>query len=354
MTEPLRYIIVGTGGFGGTWCQEFLPRLATVGKARVVAAVDLDPSALLNAQQYLGLPPERCYADIQRAFDENPADFAIVVVPPASHERVVDVALEHGCNILSEKPMADSMAACARIYHKVHAAGKKMAVTMSHRFDQDKQTLEAAIKSGEYGRLNYLAYRFTCNYRVFGSWGKFRHSIPDALLIDATVHHFDIIRGLTGADGKIVYAQTWNPPWGEFAGDSTGLLTLSMTSGAHVAYEGAMANASHLDGWGRDYIRAECEFGTLELHRRRLRVLRGGPDEAPVEAELPMLEQALWMNYWLADMYCDWLRGGPPPPTHLDDNIQCAALLFASIASAHSGEPVDVQGYLHNHLKTQA
>jgi len=351
MTEPLRYIIVGTGGFGEVWCKEFLPRLTTVGKAKAVAAVDVDPNALLNAQQYLGLPPERCYAELERAFDENPADFAIVVVPPVYHEHVVDVALAHGCNILSEKPMADSMAACARIYRKVHAAGKKMAVTMSHRFDQDKQTLEMAVKSGEYGRLNYVVFRFTCNYRVFGSWGKFRHSIPDALLIDATVHHFDIIRALCGADGQEVYARTWNPPWGEFAGDSTGMLTLTMTNGSHVLYEGGMANASRMNGWGNDYLRAECEFGTLELDCRKLRLLRGGPSEVPTATDLPMVERPIWMNYWLADMYCDWLRGGTPPPTHLDDNIQCAALLFASIESAHTGQPVDVQAYLQRHLE---
>ncbi len=34
-----------------------------------------------------------------------------------------------------------------------------MAVTMSHRFDQDKQTLEQAIRSGAYGRLNYVIGR---------------------------------------------------------------------------------------------------------------------------------------------------------------------------------------------------
>src|SRR5947207_2892244 len=82
---------------------------------------------------------------------------------------------------LSEKPIADTMAACVRIYKKVQAAGRKMAVTMSHRFDQDKQSLERAIKSGEYGRLNYVVGRFTHNCRAYGSWSKFRHEIPDPL-----------------------------------------------------------------------------------------------------------------------------------------------------------------------------
>ena len=63
-----------------------------------------------------------------------------------------------------------------------------------------------------------------------------------------------------------------------------------------------------------------------------------------------MLEQPVWMNVWLAEMFCDWLAGGPPPPNHLGDNIQCAALLFAAIESADTHTPVDVQAYLRKHL----
>jgi predicted dehydrogenase len=351
MSEPLRYIIVGTGGFGAYWCREVLPRLARMGKAIPAAAVDLNSAALKNAQEHLGLPAERCYSDLERALGENRADFVIVVVSPAHHEAVVDAALARGLHILSEKPIADTMAGCARIHHKVKAAGRKMAVTMSHRFDQDKQSLEAAVKSGSYGRLNYVVHRFTHNCRRFGSWGEFRHRIADPMLIEGSVHHFDILRALCGADAAIVYAQTWNPPWGEYAGDSTALVTLSMTNGVHCSYEGAKANASTMNGWTNDYIRAECEHGTLELDRRRLRVLRGDAWEEPVAEQLPLLERPAWMNPWLAEIYCDWLCGGPVPPNHLDDNIQCCALLFAAVESAHTGRPVEVQAFLQRSLK---
>ena len=33
MKPPLRYIQVGTGGWGGSWCGNVLPRLAELGKA---------------------------------------------------------------------------------------------------------------------------------------------------------------------------------------------------------------------------------------------------------------------------------------------------------------------------------
>ena len=353
MDRPLRYILVGTGGFGLRWCRDFLPPLAELGKAEPVAAVDINPEALSNAQDHLKLSANRCYTDIEQAFIATQADFVIIVVPPAHHEQVVDLALGHDMHILSEKPIADTMEACCRVYHKVKGAGKKMAVTMSHRFDQDKQSLERAVKSGKYGPLNYIVHRFTHNCRKFGSWNEFRHKIPDPLLIEGAVHHFDILRVLSGSNAREVFALTWNPPWGEYAGDSTGLITMDMQNGVKCLYEGAKANASTLNGWGKDYIRAECCDGTLELDRRHLRVWRGGPWKKPESEDIPLLEQPAWTNQWLAEMFCDWLAGGPAPPNDLDDNIHCAALLFAAIHSAHTHAVVNVPEFLDSHLNSE-
>ena len=195
-----RFIQVGLGGFGGYWVREVMPRLINeLGIAQAVAVVDINPETFALAQQKYHLPPEKCYIDMTQAFAENEADFVVIVVPPAFHESVVDIALKYDLDILSEKPIADTMEACARIYHKVKRNGRKMAVTMSHRFDQDKQSLEAAIKSGNYGPMHYLVHRQTWNLRKFGSWGKFRHEIADALLIEGAVHHFDIHRALCGS-----------------------------------------------------------------------------------------------------------------------------------------------------------
>ena len=354
MNAPLKYVQIGVGGWGGHWCSDVLPRLATLGLAKAVAAADINPEVLRSAKAALGLPDERLYTRAEDAIAETKPDFVTIVVPPSIHEQMVDLAIKYDCHILSEKPIADTMAACCRIYNKVKRAGKKMAVTMSHRFDQDKQSLAAAVKSGKYGALNYIIYRFTHNCRAFGSWGKFRHEIPDPLLVEGTVHHFDVLRAIAGANAKRVYTVAWNPPWGEFAGDSTALITIEMTNGVKCFYEGAKANASSLNGWEQDYIRAECEHGTLELDRRWLRVLRGGPWERPLAEDLPLLQQPVWTNAWLAEMFCHWLVGGKEPPNSLEDNIHCAALLFAAVESAHSGGVVDVAAFLDRHMQAVA
>lgn len=348
-SKPLKYIQIGTGGFGAHWCKDVLPRLTELGKAIPVAAVDINPDHLTNAQRYLRLPPWKCYTDVVKALSENPADFAIIVVPPAHHERMVDLSLEFGLNILSEKPIADSMEACCRIYKKVQGSGKLMAITMTHRFAQDKQSLEKLIKTGEYGKLDYLVGYTTWAWRAFPAWGEFRYKIPDPLLVESTVHQFDIIRALCGSNARTIYAKTWNPSWSEYQGHSQGLFILDMENGVKVSYESAKSNASELTAAG--HWRAECDKATLKLEEGRLEVIRGRLNHDASIQEMPLLDQAAWSNPWLAELFCDWLSGRRKDhPTSIEDNIQCAALLFAAVKSTHSGQHVDVQKLLQEHM----
>lgn len=347
-----KMIQVGTGGFGSLWCRQFLPPNIKDGLIEVVAAVDANPDALQNAREYLGLRADQCYTDLSKAFDEQHADFCTIVVPPAHHETVVNAALAHDMHILSEKPIADTLEASVRIEARVRAAGKKMGVTMSHRFDQDKTTLRHELRSGRWGALDYLVCRFTCDCRQFASWGKFRHEIPDALMVEGAVHHLDILADLAGAPCETLYAQTWNPAWGQYAGDSQGLVTMQMRNGTRAFYEGAKTNAVGLNGWTHEYIRAECESATLILSHRRLEVFEHDPHRqwaGVMEGqgrEIPLLEQSKWANTWLVEKFVRWLNGGEPMETNVQDNLQSVALVFSAVASSHSGQSVRVQELL--------
>ncbi|MCD4669970.1 MAG: Gfo/Idh/MocA family oxidoreductase [Actinomycetia bacterium] len=351
-----KMIQVGTGGMGRIWCEEFLPYYVKEGLIEVVAAVDTDPEVLINAKKFLNLRDDQCYRDIKKAFDENRADFCTIVVPPAFHEQIVDEALSHDLHILSEKPIANSLSASIRIDDKVKKAGKKMGVTMSHRFDQDKTTLRNEIKSGRYGKLDYLVFRFTGDFRKFGTEGRFRYEIPDPLLIDAAIHHLDILADLSGAKCDNIYAQSWNPPWSEYAGDSQALASMHFTNDTHAVYEGAKVNAVELNGWSREYIRAECEKATLILSHRQIECFSHDSSEArsirKKEGQgesIPLLKQKEWSHAWLIRKFIHWLDGGEPMETNVGDNLQSVALVFAAIESSRTGQPVRVQDFLARH-----
>jgi len=327
----------------------FLPPNVGDGTVEVVAAADTSATALENARRHLGLQEGRCYTDVERAFDESGANACAIVVPPAFHEQMVDLALAHGMHILSEKPIADTMEASLRIARKVRLAGVKMGVTMTHRFCQDKTTLREVVLSGRYGPLDYAVLRLTTDCRQFGSIGRFRHEMQYPLLIEGAVHHLDLLEAMAGAPCETIYAETWNPAWGEFAGGSQAHVLMRFANGSRAMYEAAFSNAVGLSPWCDEYVRAECEAGTLVLDHQRLEVLqydpprRGGSAREGQGAVLPLLEQPKWGNVWLIEKFCRWLEGGEAMETNVEDNLRSMALVFAAIESSRGGAAVKVQ-----------
>lgn len=350
-----QFIQVGTGGQGAAWCRDFLPPNVEDGLIEPVAAVDVDPDAHENAVEGLGLDPEDCYTDAEEAFAAHPeADFTTNVVPPWFHEEIIDAAVAHDLHVLSEKPIADTLEASVRIAEKIERAGLKMGVTMSHRFDQDKTTLRREIRKERSGPLDYLVGRFTCSARSYGAWGDFRHEMDDALLVEGGVHQLDFIADMAGAPCESIYARTWTPEWAEFEGDCNAHVEMTFENGTTAFWEGAKSNAVTLNGWGNDYLRAECRENTLILDGRELYRHAYDPEEETVVGntdehggeEIELLEGEKWSNTWLIEQFVDWLDGGPEMETNVTDNLQSMALVEGAIRSSERGEPVAVQEYL--------
>ena len=198
MPTKKRCLMIGGGGMAGNWIRRFFPNFAD----RVeTALVDVAPAILASAGDFLGLPADRRYTSVEQAFAEVDADFCAIVIPPAFHRDVVLGAVRRGMPILSEKPIADDWEACAEIYRAVTGAGLKMQVIQNYRYDVSMLTMRQVLRSGSLGRINYVVARFAADYRQYASWGAvFRHEIPHALLVEGAVHHFDMLRNLTGRD----------------------------------------------------------------------------------------------------------------------------------------------------------
>ena len=351
MAEPLRYILIGAGGVGAIWARNALPRLMQMEKALPVAVADPSDERLKFAQDYLQLSPQNCFLDPMEAMENRRADFAIITMPTPQHEKLIEAAVDHDMHILCEAPVADTIQATLKIYRRTKNAKKKMAVASSYRLDQDKQTLEHFLREPDFGKLNYLVMRFTQNMRQHGSWGLHRHLMSDPLLMEAAIHHFDIIRGLTDCkEARSIYTQSWSSPWAQYRGDTAAMVTIEMTNGMRCLYEGSVVNSASLNDLGEEYIRAECSSATLELDRRSLKLIKGGAHDAPQSEPLPMLEQDKWAQAWVGELFCDWLRGGEDPPGSISDYVYTAAMVFAAIESATKQMPIDVQSFLKQHV----
>ncbi len=353
-----KVIHVGVGVFGKRWCSEFLKTNIDDGTIDVVALVDIDPKALAAGRQLLGLPETACYTDARRAFAQTRADFCTVAVQPVHHEAIIDVALAYGLDVLCEKPIADTMDATVRIARKVRESGRKMAVTMSHRFDQDKTTLRRIVRSGVLGPINAIGFRFQGALRRHLEWSSlFRHQMQDPLLIEGAIHHLDIIGDFAGARCATLYASTWKPAWAEYAGHTDAAVTMVFENGVRAVYEGSVSNAVGLNTFYQEYIRVDGEHGTAILNHRDVEIFmrqdlwrqehREGQGQ-----KIALLKQRKWINHWLIEQFAQWRDGGPAMETRVEDNVQASALVFAAIESQRTGMPVNVQEFIASFERT--
>jgi predicted dehydrogenase len=342
MSGRRRALMLGAGGMARSWLRRFLPNFAD--RLEVVALVDINEQALADGGDFLGLDPARRFTDMVTAFATVEADCCIIVIPPAFHRQAALLAVEHGLPILSEKPIADSWAACLDIAAAVRRAGLKMQVVQNYRYNAPMLTLREVLREGELGRINYLMARFAADYREYGSWGvPFRHEIPHALLVEGAIHHFDMLRNLSGADCAAIAGWEWNPPWSSSKGEFNALYAMTMTSGARAVYEGSGVAAGAQNTWHEEYYRVECEAGAATVGRDHIvrvhRFTRGGGLRID---EIPSLQPTWEGHDAIIGQFLDWLDGGPTPPTALDDNLKSAAMLFAAIEASRANHVVAV------------
>lgn len=344
-----RFIQVGTGGFGEYWCSTVLPRVASF--ARPVAAVDINAQALQNARRFLDLPEERCYLDLQKALHEVEADFVNIVVPPQMHESVIDIAIAHGLDVVCEKPLGGNMAACVRIYNKVKSSGRKLAVTMSHRLEVEKQTVQSMVESGKYGKLQYIVSRLALRRGDTSRQEPLTaEKLVASLINNGLIHNLDTMRGVSGSNAKTVYVNGWASALAGYANAASALVILEMENGVRAMLEASHANASALDGWSDEYLRAECALGTIVADHRKVTVRSDLGYPYPETAAIPLRQASYWDHALVIHDFVRWLDGGEPPTTNLDENLYCCALTYAAVESALTGTIVDVRQFLERHL----
>jgi len=337
-----RCIVVGCGGRGSYWTNHVLGAMKD--QVQVVGLVDVAPEPLAQGAETHGLAESALFGDVTEACDTIEADFCLISSPPWVHEEAVRAACEHGMAILSEKPIADTLEASVRIKRMVEAAGLPMVVVQNYRYSPFMLAFREVLRQQRLGRLNYLIGRFAADYNPPKSWGRrFRHEMDYALLIEGSVHHFDMIRNLTGADCEEIFGYGWIPAWADFKGDSNGLYVMRMTGETFAFYEGSCTAEGPQNPWHKEYYRAECEEGAVVIDADNVvRIVRIDGEDEIVEQPTDLPEPGAA----IVGEFLDYLATGVPGQTAIADNIKSVGMVFAAVECDRTGQPVRVNELL--------
>jgi predicted dehydrogenase len=334
---PMRVLQVGAGGFGATW----LRALSTLrGEAELVGLVDQAPPVLEKAGGLAGVPPPARFTDLDAALAADSADMALVVVPPEAHRPVATACLAAGLPVLVEKPLAGRWEDCLALTETADRAGRELAVSQNYRYRPVIETARQLVASGRLGSIGQAQVDFRLHHDFRGT---FRETMEHPLILDMAVHHFDLIRYITGLEPCSVAAHTWNPPWSQFAGDASAICLFTMDNGARVVYTASWHPRGQVTDWNCAW-RIEGDRGYLVLDRDEIRIYEGddphnpgspGEEEVVLLVTLPRSDQAAVLTD-----FAEAVRAGRPAPTTARDNLRSIEMVFAAVRAAETGVPM--------------
>lgn len=90
----------------------------------------------------------------------DPAVDLVVVNTPVDHYGYVKMALEHGKNVIGEKPFTDTLEQAEELFALAREKGVFLSAYQNRRFDSDFMTVKAVIESGVIGDVFEIVEHF--------------------------------------------------------------------------------------------------------------------------------------------------------------------------------------------------
>ena len=202
MSRVLRIGIVGSGIFGQMHLKAFT-RLQHEGKAELAAIADIVREKREKAAQDYSVKP---YEDYREMIEKEKLDAITVVTPDAFHADIAVTALDMGCHVLTEKPMATTMEDCRRILGASEKHSDQIFMVDFHkRYDMYHVELERTVREGGLGKIQYGYAHMEDRIEVSRDWFK-NWPAGSSPFWFIGVHFVDLIYWVIKSKGKRVFA----------------------------------------------------------------------------------------------------------------------------------------------------
>ena len=156
MAEKLKIGIIGTGGIAHAHMGAYMRRIEKFDDIEIVAGCDIVPGKAKKFFEEFGVEGVRCYESHEEMLEKEQLDGVSVCTYNRQHAAPTICALNHGVNVILEKPFAVTLEECVEMMRAEKASGKILTVGFQPRFDQNMQQIKRIVESGELGDVYYI------------------------------------------------------------------------------------------------------------------------------------------------------------------------------------------------------
>jgi predicted dehydrogenase len=161
---------VGVIGFAHMHVNELMRQFAALPNVEWVACADTVPARpelvearftrawnLRHAQETIGIP--RAYADYREMLERERFDIVLFCPENARHGEVAEAVAAHGAHMVTEKPMAASLAEAIRMVRAAETAGVTLMINWPITWSPAVRLARRLLDDGAIGRLWEVKWR---------------------------------------------------------------------------------------------------------------------------------------------------------------------------------------------------
>ncbi|OMF23229.1 oxidoreductase [Paenibacillus sp. FSL H8-0548] len=338
--KTFKLVQVGCGNMAKRWVKYALSRP----DIEIVALVDINQTAAEAMAKEFGIDC-LCSVDLEQAIRETGADLVFDVTIPEVHKKIVMKAVEWGCDVLGEKPMAANLADAIEMEQFVKQQGRSYSVMQNRRFTKQIREARGMIDEGRIGEPGQT----TADFFLGPHFGGFRDMMDNPLLLDMAIHTFDQARYLLQADPVSVYCHEFNPPYSWYKGNASAICIFELADGSVFSYNGSWCAEGEPTSWHGSW-RVVGSKGTLIWDGENDPYCSTVQGEIGAGSRMQQFERIAPTSIWTGkeghdacfDEMMAALKEGRKAETDCSDNLMSMAMVFAAIESAKRREVIPI------------
>lgn len=286
------------------------------------------------------------YYDYKELIEKAKPDIVHVCIPHYLHPVVSKYALEHGVNVLSEKPMSIRYEDGEACVQAAKAHGVNYGVIFQCRYNDASQAVKKELASGKLGKIlsarSTLTWYRPDSYYKNSDWKGTWDKEGGGVIIDQAIHSMDLVNWFIDSKPVSVYAS--------YANRGHKIMEVEDSAEGLVTYENGVRYGFYaMNNYACDdpiEIRLCCENGKVVLTYDDAWITYNNGAQLHVRQGEDSITYENGKDYWgfrhavqIAEFYAS-VREGRPPEISGEEALKIQKIVCAYYESGKTGKPV--------------
>lgn len=236
----MKYALIGCGRIATNHVKA-----VTLNNLEFVAACDLELENIDKLLEKHNLQEDTSiarYTDYKKMIDEHPElELVAIATSSGAHAEIALYCIDHGINVIIEKPMAMNMADAEEIIRRSNNKGVKVCACHQNRFNLAVQQVRKAVEKGRLGKISHGSIHVRWNrgkdYYTQAPW-RGTWAEDGGCLMNQCIHSIDMLRWMMGDEVVSIYGQTRQQQHNYLEAEDVGLAIVTFANGAIATIEG--------------------------------------------------------------------------------------------------------------------